>query len=69
MYGYLVAWERHHLSNEWAFLAFTGNLHNAKMIADDWNKTMMAVAKSDDCPACAKELAYIFETRPYGKEN
>lgn len=69
MYGYLVAWERQHLVNEWEFLGFTTALYWAELIAEKWNEQIISIAEADDCPACAKELAYIFETRPYGKEN
>ena len=70
LYGYLVAWERQHgpWENDWDFLAFTGNLYNAILVAISWNDQMISISEADECGACGKEMAYIFPA-PYEIEE
>lgn len=59
IYGYLVAWERHHFEPEWAWLAVSTNLHGAILIAQDWER----YEHDPECPACVQESsAHVFST-------
>jgi hypothetical protein len=70
--GYLVAWERKHMPedfHEWEFLAFTGNMYNAKLVQTEWNRQCIAIGMADNCPACKEEIAYIFGGPYYEEES